>query len=71
MDPRGKTLLWWVLLDSIGVALILVAVLALNDGPRTILGIFSNANQVYLAAAGVAIMAVGLVVLAVGLLRRQ
>ncbi len=72
MDSRGKALLWWVLLDTIGLALIFVAVFALDDGrPREIIGIFSNANQVYLATAGVAIMVVAFVVLVVGLLRKR
>jgi hypothetical protein len=70
MDSRGKALLWWALLDTIGLGLALVAVFALNNGPRTIIGIFSNAPQVYLAAAGVAIMIAAFAVLVLGLLRK-
>lgn len=69
---RTKALLWWALIDTIGLALIFVAVFALDDGePRDIIGIFSNANQVYLAAVGVGIMVAAFIVLAVGLLRKS
>lgn len=72
LNPRGRVLLWWALIDTIGLALVFLAVFALDDGqPRTIIGIFSNANQVYLAAIGIAIMLAAFVVLAIGLLRNR
>ncbi len=71
MNTRSKAILWWALIDSIGLALIVVAVFVLDDGrPREIIGIFSHANQVYLAAVGVAFMLAAVVVLVLGLLRK-
>lgn len=71
LAPRTKALLWWALIDTIGLGLIFVAVFALDDGtPRDIIGIFSNATQVYVAAAGVGIMIAAFVLLAIGLLRK-
>lgn len=72
MSARGKAILWWAAIDTIGVILILLAVFALDDGrPRTIIGIFSNAYQVALAGIGVGFMLVAIVVLLIGLLKKQ
>lgn len=72
MNTRTKMLLWWAAIDTVGLILIMLAVFALDDGqPRTIIGIFSNANQVALAAVGVGFMLVAAVVLVIGLLRKQ
>jgi hypothetical protein len=71
MNPRSKAILWWALIDTIGLALIFVAVFALDDGePRDIIGIFSNPNQVYLAAVGVGFMVAAAILLVIGLLRK-
>ena len=71
MPEKWKPWLYFMVLDGLGMTLILVGWIVLDDGTATdIAGLFTNVLQVWVTGAGLALSALGMAVL-MWMLRRH